>query len=190
MEKFTLHIKNMVCDRCVLVLDTTLKALGLEVEDVQLGRAEVIRKGDKPTLKDIEKELDRFNFGLLSDNDSQMVEQVKIALLELLESGMLEKDDISLSDFLSDKMARNYAGISRLFSRKEEITIEKYFIRLKVEKAKEQVEYGNSSFSEIAYGLGYKNLQHLSRQFKEITGMSMSEYQKLQETGRKSLDQI
>jgi YesN/AraC family two-component response regulator len=190
MEKITLHIKNMVCDRCEMVIETALSALGLEVNHVQLGKAEVIREGEHPSLKEIEKELDRFNFGLIKDEDSILVEKVKIALIEWVESGNLETDDTSLSDYLAKRLAKSYASISRVFSKKEEVTIEKYFIRLKIEKAKEWVEYGNLSFSEIAYQLGYKNLQHLSRQFKEITGMSMSEYQKLQNPERKSLDKI
>lgn len=180
----------MVCDRCEMVIETALMALGLEVSHVQLGKAEVIRNGDKPSLKEIEKELERFNFGLLKDEDSILVEKVKTSLIEWIDTGELETDERALSDYLAQTLAKSYATISRVFSRKEEITLEKYFIRLKIEKAKELVEYGDSSFSEIAYQLGYKNLQHLSRQFKEITGMSMSEYQKLQKPSRKPLDKI
>lgn len=190
MEKLDLHIKNMVCDRCEMVIETALKALGLEVKEVQLGRAVVIREGHHPTLKEIEKELQRFNFDLLKDDDAIMSENVKTALINWIDSGEVETTKESLSEYISGKLNRSYAGISRTFSRHEEHTIEKYFIRLKVEKAKERVDYGKLSFSEIAYSLGYKNLQHLSRQFKDITGMSMSEYQKLKAPGRKSLDQI
>lgn len=180
----------MVCDRCEMVIETALSALGLQVDNVQLGKAEVTRTADKPTLHEIEKELERFNFGLIKDSDSILSEKVKTALIKWVDSGALETDDVSLSEYLSKKLAKSYASISRVFSSKEEITIEKYFIRLKIEKAKELVQYGKLSFSEIAYQLGYKNLQHLSRQFKEITGMSMSEYQKLQSPDRISLDKI
>lgn len=190
MEKITLHIKNMVCDRCEMVIETALNALGLEVDHVQLGKAEVTRKSDKPSMHEIEKELERFNFGLIKDDESVVVEKVKTTLIKWVDSGELESDVTSLSDHLAKNLTKSYATISRVFSRKEEITIEKYFIRLKIEKAKELVEYGNQSFSEVAYQLGYKNLQHLSRQFKEITGMSMSDYQKLQDSDRKSLDKI
>ncbi|MTI88483.1 MAG: helix-turn-helix domain-containing protein [Balneolaceae bacterium] len=190
MEKLTLNIKNMVCDRCVMVIETALSALGLEVEEVWLGKAVVGKNGETPTLKEIEKELERFNFGLIKDGDAVLAEQVKTSLIELVDSGRLESEDISLSEYLSKKLAKSYGSVSRIFSRKEEITVEKYFIRLKIEKAKELVGYGKHSFSEIAYQLGYKNLQHLSRQFKEITGMNMSQYQKLQEPARKSLDKI
>jgi AraC-like DNA-binding protein len=190
MKKMTLHIKNMVCDRCEMVIETALTALGLEVNRIQLGKAEVTQKGDTPTINEIEKELERFNFGLIKDAESVLVERVKTNLIQWVDSGDLETDETSLSDFLAKKLAKSYATISRIFSRKEKITIEKYFIRLKIEKAKELVEYGKLSFSEIAYQLGYKNLQHLSRQFKQITGMSMSDYQKLQGHERKSLDKI
>ena len=190
MEKKILHIQNMVCDRCVMVIETALKALGVQVENVQLGRAEVLLKKGAADMEAIEKELKRFNFGLINDPETETAENIKTALIELIDSGRLEEEEISISEYLSKKLAKSYGNISRIFSKKEELTIEKYFIRLKIEKAKEQVQYDKDSFSEIAYSLGYKNLQHLSRQFKEITGMSMSEYQKLQDPPRKSLDSI
>ena len=184
-EKFSLHIKNMVCSRCALVIETALTALGLQVNHVELGLAEVTRKGEHPTLLEIEKELERFNFGLIAEADALLSEQTKHALLELLELDDIE--DIVLSDYLSKKLTKSYASISRTFSKHEGITIEKFFIRLKIEKAKEFTQNGSLTFSEIAYKLGYKNLQHLSRQFKEITGMSMSEYQKLNNPNEKVL---
>ena len=187
-EKLTLHIKNMVCSRCSMVIETALTALGLEVSEVELGKAEVVRNGDHPTMNEIEKELTRFNFGLIEDPDAVLSEQIKHALLKLLEAE--EVEDVNLSEFLSRKLTKNYASLSRTFSKHEGITIEKFYINLKIEKAKELVEYGNLNFSEIAYRLGYKNLQHLSRQFKQITGMSMSQYQKLSSSDRKGLDGI
>jgi len=70
------------------------------------------------------------------------------------------------------------------------LTIEKYFILLKMEKVKEEIQMGNKTFSEIAYDLDYKSSSHLAKQFKSVTGMSMSDYKKLQEWNRRPLDQI
>ena len=187
-EKLTLHIRNMVCSRCTMVIETALQAMGLEVKHVELGKAEVLREGDRPTIKEIEKELERFNFGLIKDEEGVLSEQIKHALLELIEKEDIE--DVNLSAYLGKKLAKSYTSLSRTFSRHEGITVEKFFINLKIEKAKELVEYGAKNFSEIAYRLGYKNLQHLSRQFKQITGMSMSEYQKLSDKDRQGLDKI
>ena len=67
----------MVCDRCEMVIETALTALGLNVDHVQLGKAVVTRTGEKPSMKEIEKELERFNFGLIKDEESIIVEKVK-----------------------------------------------------------------------------------------------------------------
>lgn len=190
MEKLTLHIQNMVCDRCEMVIETVLNALNLEVTHVQLGKAEVIRQDGKPSLEQIDEELRRYNFQLIKDEESKLVEKVKTTLIQWVNSEELEQDDRTLSDYLAEKLNKNYASISRGFSRQEKMTVEKYFIRLKIEKAKELVEYKNLSFSEIAYRLGYKNLQHLSRQFKDLTGMNMSDYQKMSDPQRTSLDKL
>jgi AraC-like DNA-binding protein len=61
----------------------------------------------------------------------------------------------------------------------EGITIEKYFISLKIEKVKEWLFYEELTLSEMAYKLDYSSVQHLSSQFKKITGMTPSEYRKL-----------
>lgn len=187
-EKLQLYIKNMVCSRCEIVLEATLKALGLEVKKIELGYAEVIRTGKKPSLQDIKNELERFNFGLIETPESKLSEQVKHILLNLLEKESLE--DVVLSEYLARSLSKSYATISRTFSAHEGITIEKFFIQLKIEKAKQLTLNNELSFSEIAYKLGYKNQQHLSRQFKEITGMSMSEYQKLNSPNQQGLEGI
>ena len=72
----------------------------------------------------------------------------------------------------------------------EGITIEKYFIQLKIEKAKEFIQYDQFNFTEVAYELGYSSVNYLSNQFKQATGMSMSTYKKLSNWGRKPLDKI
>jgi AraC-like DNA-binding protein len=48
----------------------------------------------------------------------------------------------------------------------------------KAEKTKELLLTDELTLSEIAQKLGYSNTQHLSSQFKKITGMSPSEYKK------------
>ena len=80
--------------------------------------------------------------------------------------------------------------MSKLFSKTEGMTIEKYEINLKIEKVKELIQLGQLNFSEIAYILNYNNSGHLAKQFKNVTGMSMTEFKNLHKWNRKSLDQI
>lgn len=80
--------------------------------------------------------------------------------------------------------------MSRLFSANENITIEKYFIKLKIEKVKELIQLKQLSFSDIGYVLDYSSVNHLSRQFKEVMGMSMTDYKNTANWVRNFFDEI
>jgi YesN/AraC family two-component response regulator len=188
METLELKIKNMVCERCCMMVESRLREIGLEVIDVELGTATVKRTQNMPSFEDIGNELRTLNFELVSNRQEQLVENVKHALLKLLE-GQID-EELNLSDYLSDHIAMNYSQISKTFSKLEKQTIEKFFIKLKIEKATEMISYDNQNFSQIAYNLGYKTLQHLSRQFKQVTGMTMSEYKGLNENKRSGIDKV
>ena len=43
---------------------------------------------------------------------------------------------------------------------------------------------------EIAYEMGYSSTQHLSQQFKKVTGLTPSHFKQLKENKRKPLDKI
>ncbi len=188
METLQLNIKNMVCDRCRMMVDSRLREIGLEVVEVELGTAKVKRTNESISLQDIERELKTLNFELIKTQSDRLVEEVKHSLLLLLEDKIDE--ELSLSDYLGKRIAKNYSQVSKTFSSLQGQTIERFFINLKIEKATEMISYDDQNFSQIAYRLGYKTLQHLSRQFKEVTGMTMSEYKKLKQSKRNGVDKV
>lgn len=51
-----------------------------------------------------------------------------------------------------------------------------YFIHMKTELAKKYLREDNYNITQIAYMLGYSTVHYFSRQFKQITGMSPSQY--------------
>jgi AraC-like DNA-binding protein len=98
--------------------------------------------------------------------------------------------DMKLSSYLEKKLDIDYHTISTLFSSVANITVEQFFILQKIERAKELLKYGELTLSEIAFQLGYSSVQHLSNQFKKITGFTASQYKTFSENLRKPLDQI
>ena len=53
-----------------------------------------------------------------------------------------------------------------------------YFTQMKVDRAKSLIREGNYNITQISALLGYDSIHQFSRRFKEITGMSPSEYGK------------
>jgi AraC family transcriptional regulator len=50
--------------------------------------------------------------------------------------------------------------------------------------------YDEQSLSQIAFNLGYSSTQHLSSQFKKVTGMTPSQFRQLGAIHRKPIDGI
>jgi AraC family transcriptional regulator len=172
-----LYIKNMVCDRCNMVVRQVLEGLQYEVKEVMLGEAEIKPEPDNNGLEKIEQEFFKVGFELVKDRKQKLVEKIKTLIIEKLNKDDLHLE-INLSDYLAEKAGFDYHYISHVFSETENSTIEKFVISKKVEKIKELIRYGEINIGEIAWKLGYSSIQALSSQFKKVTGMTPSEYKK------------
>ncbi|WP_150451823.1 helix-turn-helix domain-containing protein [Arenibacter lacus] len=181
-------VKNMVCNRCITFLEQEFQKVGLRVDSIVLGEI-VYEEKEGIGAAVIEDLLRRNGFELIKDTGEILVEQIKLALLEAVDQLDANSEE-NLSSYLSKRLNKEYSVLSKLFSKLEGVTIERYYIHLKIEKAKELIQLQQLNFSEIAYSLNYKSSSHLASQFKSMTGMSMSDYKNSQQWGRKPLDQI
>jgi len=182
-------IKNMVCDRCVKVVRNELNEAGVEVKQVELGRVLYESISKVEDVKKLDKVLIENGFERLESSDRILVEKVKLSLIRLLGKLPVEKTG-TLSSYLSGEIEYDYARLSRIFSYTENTTVEKYFIKLKIEKVKELIQSREFNFTEISQLLDYSNVNHLSRQFKSETGMNLTDYKSINKNFRNSLDQI
>lgn len=189
MDKSTIYIKNMLCRSCIKIVADDLISLGLQVIEVKLGKATYI---DSPAVSanTIKTALQKNGFEVILKKEEQLVELIKITVLDIINNRPEILYDEKAYRYLAKVVNEPYPYLSKIFSRHKKITIEKYFILQKIEKVKELIEYEELSFSEIAYRLGYKSVQHLSSQFKEVVGMSKTEYQKRKMNERRSIDEL
>ncbi|MEX2594121.1 MAG: AraC family transcriptional regulator [Anditalea sp.] len=178
MKTLDLHIKNMVCPRCIKVVSDELRALGAEVLHVELGHAIIKFHASEIQIKSISEALEKQGFELLENESSLLLEKIRINLIAYLAHIENNKEYESLSLYMSRKMGKNYCSISKHFSRNMDKTIERYFIHLKIERVKELLDYNELTLSQIALKLGYNNVHYLSSQFKKVTGKSVTEYKK------------
>jgi AraC-like DNA-binding protein len=182
------YIRNMVCDRCIKVLKNEIEAQGLVLKEVVLGRVQLDIQDDSE-LEKLKNIIESNGFELIATAEDKLTEQVKIHLIKILGDlpiGLKE----NLSDHLAEQLHQDYSKISKVFSHNEGITLEKYFIKLKIEKVKELIQTEEKNFTEISLLLDYNHINHLSRQFKAETGLSLSQYKAEQKKDRNPLDQI
>lgn len=186
-----LNIKNMVCSRCLKVLRQELEQLGIKVSSIELGVLVIDDTGSNQDeiMAKIESVLHANKFEIIHSSEEILIEKIKHFLLRKIEELPLDST-VNLSQILSAEFNHEYKSLSKLFSHIENITVEKYFIKLKIEKVKELIQLRQYTFSEIGHLLDYSSVNHLSRQFKEVTGESMTEYKNAELSNRRPYDEI
>ena len=184
-----IYIKNMVCNRCILVVKNELEKLGFQTLSISLGEVELKNDLSETEKTSLDNHLKTFGFELIDDKKSRLIGQIKSTIIEIIHQNNSELKS-NLSDYLSSKLHHDYTYLSNLFSEVEGTTIEKHFIAQKIEKVKELLVYDELSLSEIAYQMNYSSVGYLSNQFKKVTGLTPTHFKNIKEIKRKPLDEV
>lgn len=179
----------MVCPRCIEAVRRIFNNLDIEFIEIELGKINIKDRMSADQKEELKKQLAKKGFELLDDKHSQLISKIKSTIIEQIhyQDTLLP---INFSSFISENLNYDYSYVSRLFSSVEGQTIERFILAQKIEKVKELLTYDEMTISEISYQLHYSSPAHLSSQFKKITGMSPSEFKKLNYQERKSLDEL
>lgn len=182
-----LYVKNMVCKRCIKVIRDGLATILPSVKEIGLGYIVLNEAPNEEQQSAIEKFLVENEFELLHKSSKKLVESIKNTIIEMVYAKEIDFRQ-KLSTILENKLHKDYQYLSRLFSASEGITIEKYFIMQRIERSKELLCYEEHSVNEIAHILAYSSTAHFSRQFKQLTGFTASEFRKFGQKKRLSID--
>ncbi|MEJ2156208.1 MAG: helix-turn-helix domain-containing protein [Desulfobacteraceae bacterium] len=80
-------------------------------------------------------------------------------------------------DRLAEKFRMSRRSMERRFKRATGVTPLGYMQQLRVEKAKQLLEEGRLTFSEITYKVGYEDISFFRKVFVRLTGLRPREYQ-------------
>lgn len=179
----------MVCIRCKMVVKDELTRLGLHYTIVELGEAEIMETLSDSQRDQVRSALLKSGLELMDDKKSVLIQKIKNVIIDLVHYSE-EPLAINLSEFLSQKLTRDYTYLANLFSEVQGITIEKFFITHKIERVKELLVYNELNLTEIAYKMHYSSVAHLSTQFKKMTGLTPSHFRKLKDKRRSMLEDL
>ncbi|GAA4239312.1 hypothetical protein GCM10022291_33120 [Postechiella marina] len=189
MDLNTIYIKNMVCPRCIEVVNNISNELNIDIKDIKLGKLESYSEINEDLKLKLGVLLKQRGFEILEDNNKQIVEQIKSLIITQIHHSKASLST-NFSEYIATTLHHKYTSLSRLFSSLEGTTIERYILKQKVEHVKELLFYKEYTLSEIAYQMNYSSVAHLSSQFKKETGMSPSQFKKIKEPKHKPLDSI
>jgi AraC-like DNA-binding protein len=184
-----LYIKNMVSTRCKMVVQFELEKLGFKYIVVNIGDAEIEEGISSEQLNLLNTALKKWGLELIDDNKNVLIEKIKNAIIEMVHYAD-ELPKTNFSDYLNEKLNRNYTYLANLFSEVQGTTIENFIINHKIERAKEMMVYDGLSLTEISYKLNYSSVSHLSSQFKKVTGLTPSDFKQVKENKLMELENV
>lgn len=97
------------------------------------------------------------------------VEPWKIDIVDFMEHNYM--NDLSM-DEMAYYTGRSLATFKRDFKKVSELTPQKWLIHRRLEAARELIRKGGRKISEICFDVGFKNLSHFSKLYKEMYGMA------------------
>ncbi|MBQ3491074.1 MAG: helix-turn-helix transcriptional regulator [Oscillospiraceae bacterium] len=101
--------------------------------------------------------------------------QIIRAAQQYVASHIMEKLTVPL---LAENVDISVSYLTALFHKHLQISPGEYIRRMKLQKSKLLIREGKLNLSQIAKALEYSTVQHFSRQFKQMFGMTPSEYGK------------
>lgn len=99
------------------------------------------------------------------------VEPWKIDILDYLNENYMF--DLSMSE-IARYTGRSLSTFKRDFAKVSDLTPQKWIFRRRLEAARDLIRSGSKSITEVCFEVGFKNLSHFSRLYKECFGMPPS----------------
>lgn len=169
-------IRGMVCERCVSVIREGITALGYPVDRITLGKVTLENPAGDKDLQTIRSFLLSQGFAPVTGRHIQLITRVKQLIDDMLFLKTIPAPKQRFSTLLADELHMNYDSISAVFTKLEGITLEQYVINRRLEKVIELLVYTDHTLTEIARMTGFSSINHLSRQFRRLTGHAPSHY--------------
>ena len=117
MKRKTLHIKNMVCNRCIKVVKDEIEKLNYSIEKIELGEVVITSDKEKFNLEEIKKVLEENGFDLIDSRNANIIERIKILIINLIHHPSAESfSDTDLSKEIVNETDLSYQYVSSLFS--------------------------------------------------------------------------
>jgi AraC-like DNA-binding protein len=184
-----IYIQNMVSLRCKMLVKSELKKLDLDYKYVDLGEVKLTYPISEKKKTELKKALQTSGLELMDDKNTMLIEKIINIILEMIHY-TYEVPKVNFSTFLSEKLHQDYYKLAEIFPKTKGITIE-HFIQLhKIERVKELIIYDELNITEISYLMHYSSVAHLSKQFKQITGLTPTFFKNLAKRKRKNLEDL
>ena len=160
------------------VLEEQLTQLEIAYSLIGFSEVEIKETELSEKFQQLKSSLNHFGIDIIESQKSILVQKIKDAIIEMVNlDDKIQSSKVSV--YLSDKLNYSFGYLSNVFSEVTFTSIENFIIIQKTERAKQMITTNQLSFTEIAWQLNYSSAAHFSTQFKNVTGLTPSTFQRI-----------
>jgi AraC-like DNA-binding protein len=178
MEKMKMHLKYDSSLACRVILQEHLAQYDISCTMTSMGKVELDRDLSLDQYQKLEADLKKYGIEFIENSRSALIQEVKEAIREYVYYPE-RSSGARLSTWISGKLNLSYSYLSRIFTEETGNAIENYMIIQRIERAKQLIAPHRMTFTEIAWELNFSSVAHLSNQFRKVTGLTPTQFQKL-----------
>jgi AraC-like DNA-binding protein len=163
---------------CRAILQDQLENLDIKYQLLDLGQIEIGDDVSEDSFTSLQDSLKKYGINIIDNPKGQLIQKIKDAIIEIV----YEKDkfpNVTISQYLSDKLNFRYGYITNVFSEYTHTSIENFIIIQKIERAKKMIIEEELTLTEISHELNYSSVAYLSTQFKKVTGLTPSMFKRI-----------
>lgn len=164
------------------LLEDKLSDFGYKFTIQGFGEIEFLENVPEDKMEALRNEFDAYGITIIENQKTVLVQKIKDIIHDMIYTEAVQ--NVKTSVYLAEKLNYNYVYLSNLFSDVTYTSIENYVIIQKIELAKQLFLNDKLSLTEIAFRLNYSSVAHLSKQFKNTTGITPSAFQRIIATRR------
>lgn len=172
-----LHIHYDINAICKNLLQEQLDKLNLKYALISLSEVEIRESISAQKLNALHAALQDSNIHIVENQKSVLVQKIKDAIVEMI--FMEEKLPLKTSSYLSDKLKYHYTHLAKIFSNVTNTSIETFILMQKTELAKQLLTTNELNVTEVGNKLNYSSTAHFSKQFKNVTGLTPTAFQRI-----------
>lgn len=162
---------------CNKLLEEKLRAHHINYKQTAFGEITLLEAVPEEQMKAFHDDINCYGIEVLEDPKNIVVQKIKDVIVDMVFN---EKDiNVKTSVYLAEQLDQSYSYLSNLFSEVTYTSIENFIIIQKIEYTKLLLTKEELSLTEIAYKLNYSSVAHLSKQFKNTTGITPSAFQRI-----------
>ena len=162
---------------CNTILKQKLEAHQFNYQQTAFGEIELMAKVSEEQLKRFHDDINDYGIEIIEDPKKIVIQKIKDVIVDMVFN---ERDvNVKTSVYLAERLEENYNYLSNLFSEVTYTSIENFIILQKIEYTKILLTNEELSLTEIAFKLDYSSVAHLSKPFKNTTGITPSAFQRI-----------